>query len=161
MTGGKSKPRAVLEAEGTTNATRHAGKDLASGRKKLLAVPGYLPPVAKTFYKRVAADALAMNISDRCDSSHIEYAAMLHYRLREANKILIREGVVITDEKGVKKRHPAALEAMQITAKLMSWFSEMGMTPSARAALGGGKLDPRTAKGADKDADLEAKVFGK
>lgn len=152
----KKKPRKVKEREGTVNTTRDGkeGQDLDPGGV-VGPPPRHLPAVAKTFWRKAAEWMERMSISKACDELHLEHAAMLYYRLREANKYLVKHGAM--DPK-TGKRNGAAVEAMQCGEKLRMWYGEVGFTPSARASLGVNLGDARNPGG---DQDLEAQIFGK
>lgn len=158
--GTKAKSRKQHDREGTRNATHHRGRDLSTGSKGIGAMPQGLPPVARTFWKRAKQYLEQMGIAEECDAFHLEQAAWNWYRLREANKTILKEGSYVYNKRaGKPSRHPAAIEADKLNHQLRVWFDTVGFTPAGRASLGGGKLNPATAT-EDPDAGLEAEVFG-
>lgn len=159
--GGKAKSRKQHDREGTRNATKHAGTDLTTGAEGIGRMPAGMPPVAQTFWKRAKQYLEDMGIAEACDAFHLEQAAWNWYRLREANKTLAKDGGYVWNDRAKKySRHPAAIEADKLNQQLRVWFDTVGFTPAGRASLGGGKLNPATAKDAKKNDDLEAQVFG-
>jgi P27 family predicted phage terminase small subunit len=63
--------------------------------------------------------------------------AMLYYRARKADEVIMTQGATYIDERGDPRRHPAAVESLQCWKELRLMFNEVGLTPSARARLGG------------------------
>lgn len=153
--GTKAKPRGRHAHEGTR--AQQKGSDLRTkNRGRLPAPPKYLPREAKEFWKKAVKWMDELGVADSCDVMHLEAAAMMWHRLREANRTLVKEGLFQKNEKtGMSKRHPAAIEAVQMTEKLRMWYGEVGFTPAARAALGQGRAPESDGK------DLEGRIFGK
>lgn len=155
----RAKPRAVHDREGTRNTTKHRGRDLSTGSKGIGRMPQGMPGPAQTFWKNAKQWMEDMGIAEECDAVHLEQAAWMWYRLREANKTLAKEGGFVWNKRsGKPSRHPAAIEADKLNHQLRVYFEQVGFTPSARAQMGGGKLNPETAH--EEDHDLEAEVFG-
>ena len=148
----KAKPRRRHEHDGTTSQKKGVDLTLDGGFGPM---PTYLPPEAKTFWKNAVKWMAELGVAGSCDRLHLEAAAMMWYRLRQANKVLVKEGLFQKNKRsGTSTRHPAAVEAIQMTEKLRMWYGEVGFTPAARAALGQGRV-PEKGK-----PDLEAEIFG-
>lgn len=153
--GRKAKSRAQHRAEGTENATRHAGEDLDAGGT-IGDPPDYLPQEALDFWHDAVTWMERMGIAQACDRLHLEAAAMMFWRLREAHRALVEDGLFTESKRsGKKSRHPAAIEAAQMAEKLRMWYNEVGFVPSARASMGG------PGKGSSGKDDLEGRIFGK
>jgi len=157
MKGRKAKPAVRHAAEGTT-AKKGKLVDLfgAPAPDRLPPAPKYMPKEAREFWKKNVKHMRDLGVLAACDMGHLESSSMFWFRLREANRTLIKEGLFIPDHHGITKRHPAAIEAFQMTEKLRMWYAEVGFTPAARAALGGRHVP---AKG--EEATLAGRVFGK
>lgn len=135
--GRKPKPKHLHIVQGTYREHRHGGGELDPGGS-LPKAPSYLPALAKRFWSDVAPILTRMGVGTEGDRWSLEAMAMLYYRARKADQVIMKEGATYIDDRGDPKRHPAGIESLQCWKELRMMFNEVGLTPSARARLGGG-----------------------
>lgn len=87
----------------------------------------------------------AMAIIGRVDATVVVDFCICSARLRECERLLAREGLVVKGERG-SRRHPAIAAANAYRQQLRFYVGELGLSPSSRMRLntpgGGGADDP-------------------
>lgn len=141
--GRKPKPTHLHIVQGTHRGHRHGGTEPDPGGC-LPKAPSYLPALAKRFWSEVAPILTRMGVGTEGDRWSLESMAMLYYRARKADEVIMKDGATYLDDRGNPKRRPEAVESLQCWKELRLMFNEAGLTPSARARLkgsggGGGK----------------------
>lgn len=123
---------------------RSEGRD--SGGRKVAPAPGFLrlPPTAPDWlpeeaaaeWERVVPELQRLQLLKPPDRAALTAYCLAWARLREAQDIVTREGMVIHDDKqGRAQRHPALLTLEAASKELRAWCGEFGLTPSAEARV--------------------------
>ena len=113
--------------------------------------PRWLPRLAREEWKRVAPLLEAQGVLTDWDQTAFAGYCTAVADLREAEKIIKREGYVGTSVQGGQTRHPAVIVKNQALELIKKLAAEFGLTPSSRTkirARKAGELSPG-AKGFD------------
>jgi P27 family predicted phage terminase small subunit len=86
----------------------------------------------------------ALGIAEAADEDILSLAATRHEDMATAREAIQREGSTTMDEHGNVKRNPNWITYEKATTHLKSLLGDLGLTPSARAKLGGptAEVDP-------------------
>ncbi|MDY8107768.1 phage terminase small subunit P27 family [Fulvimarina sp. 2208YS6-2-32] len=95
--------------------------------------PTVLSREGKAEWKRVAAILVGRRVLTDADLGILEAYCMAFSRMREAERIIARDGSTVVNAKGEHKRHPASSlqDAAIKTFRLCA--GELGLTPDARS----------------------------
>ena len=132
------RPRKPIErhlAEGTYRRDRHGELPvLLAGRSKPVP-PASLKGEARRVFVSIAKAGAA--IFDAADSSLIEGAAVMTVRARVASADISRRGVLVVNRHGAEVVNPSVRVERDALTELRLQLSALGMSPAARARLGG------------------------
>ena len=93
--------------------------------------------VSGTLWWRWAVVQLeAMGIADNADREHLRLCAETYQEYRDAKTFVRKHGAHIIDSKGLVSRNPAQVTAEKARLALRSFYSDLCLTPSARAKFG-------------------------
>jgi P27 family predicted phage terminase small subunit len=82
-----------------------------------------------------------MGILDAADAKHIELCAETFQDYRDAQEDILALGRIVaqeTDKATIYRRNPAFTTMEKARVTLRSFYSDLGLTPSARAKFGSG-----------------------
>ena len=96
--------------------------------------PKGLPAGARSYYRKLAPLLAAAGVLTEADGPALADLCLCLHRLREAEAIVEREGLVVQGKDG-PKAHPATRLAKEYRAALQAWAARFGLTPHARGGL--------------------------
>jgi P27 family predicted phage terminase small subunit len=114
--------------------------------------PDWLSELAKSIWRELAQDLAACGILRQTDLNQFAVYCDSLATFREAQGMLAREGLLITDEKGNVRRHPAEMIKSSAFARIKSLAVEFRLTPGSRANNG---VSPAGSGGGDADDPIE------
>lgn len=104
--------------------------------------PEWLPPEAAAEWERVVPELQRLQLLKPPDRAALASYCLAWARIKEAQEIVSREGMVISDDKqGRAQRHPALLTLEAASKELRAWCGEFGLTPSAEARVSRSEAD--------------------
>lgn len=143
MVGRPPKPAGLKLIEGRGNGTDSGGRKVNVGPEFARSAPeppDWLPAEARDEWNRVVPELDRLGLLKSIDRTSLASYCMTWERFVEASQIVMREGMVIHDDKqGKAQRHPALLTAEAASRELRSWAMLFGLTPAAEQRLGSTK----------------------
>lgn len=134
----KPRPVVLKLIEGRGN-----GRD--SGGRPVKATPGFvrLPPAAPTWlpreaaaeWRRVVPELQRLQLLKPVDRAALTAYCLTWARLVEAQQILKKESLLLTDPFGKQYKHPALLVVEAAGKELRAWCGEFGLTPSSESGV--------------------------
>jgi P27 family predicted phage terminase small subunit len=107
-------------------------------------MPSGLSASAKTAWKTLVEDLRDSGRLDSADWPLIEIAAVTIGRMREARRIVEREGLLAEGQRGAMTKHPAYLIERENAAEVRHLLEHLGVGPVGRARVtGGGPSKPQ------------------
>lgn len=109
-----------------------------------MAAPSHLGDHGKTWWRWAVATLQKMGILDAADRKHIELCAETFDDYRNGQEDVKKYGRILiqaTEGGMVYKRNPATVTVEKARVTLRSFYSDLGLTPSARAKFGGGEKE--------------------
>lgn len=97
--------------------------------------PGWLSPVARVEWDRIAPELSVMGTTFEADAVSLAAYCETVAVFVEACGLVATMGTVITDDEGGLRRNPAVRIAQDAGNQLRAWAREFGLTPSARAGI--------------------------
>lgn len=107
-----------------------------TGKLSASKVPQSLDAAGKAFWRMARTAMDQMGILETPDQAGLEIAADNWQRMQQARKLIKQHGLLIAGPQGIIK-NPAISIAKDCQAMLRSYLSNLGLTPTARAKLGG------------------------
>ena len=98
-------------------------------------MPAALSPEAKAAWRLLVGALREDGALHSTDGALLEAAAVCLGRLREARKLVAREGLTVRGDRGAVV-HPALRIELGAIAQLRGLLAELGLGPSSRARLG-------------------------
>ena len=143
MAGRPRKPHRLRVLEGGRGKSRPLTPDLPAPTDPLVA-PAWLSREERAAWKRHVVWLRSLRLESKVDAGALE--AMVHFYClaRQADRVIRKRGLTVETPMGPKKRPEVAVsnESWRAYAGLAGQF---GMTPAARAKLGG---EPEAPEGA-------------
>jgi P27 family predicted phage terminase small subunit len=97
--------------------------------------PVWLIKEALHMWQRITPLLCAQKVLQFTDLHNLELFYMAYGRWREAQELLTREGLIVTDDKGNTKKHPAATIVNETSKQLATFGALLGLDPSSRQRL--------------------------
>ena len=145
--GTKPKPVEQRMREGTHRADRHPEAIVVAGRPvpaELATPPAHLPPDAKEFWKDAIVKLAEAGIVDFVDIPAFEMLATQYARVREAGRVVAKEGHLVPGSVGQPREHPALRIERDATKEFLKLAEHFALTPVARTRLGLAGLQAKT-----------------
>ncbi len=124
-------------------------KAAEGGLSRMPPAAAWLPPEAKSEWRRVLPGLCARRVLTREDLASLEAYCLSVGLVRKSQATIAAEGDFVSGPKGDRKRHPAHQTLFQALTESRRLAAELGLTPASR-----GKAAP-TEDGADDLADLD------
>jgi P27 family predicted phage terminase small subunit len=117
-----------------------------SGNDDLLnQIPEYLEPLAQTYYQFLVNELKISDILSNLDIPLLEQTADCLSKMRQCDEIINQEGLIINqiDRYGNEqiKEHPAVGTKQKYLNQFRALSTQLGLSPAARAALAGMKIE--------------------
>ena len=141
MMGRPRKPVEQHLKEGTFRKDRHGMPVLLAGRTPPKPPASLSAAERKVFVELVAQ---AGPILDEADGLLVESAAVLIVQARALSKDIAKRGLLVTNRFGDVVPHPALRAELAAASELRLVLSQLGMSPAARARLGGLGVEGRS-----------------
>lgn len=97
--------------------------------------PAWLPEDARQHYTRLAPILREAGVLTDADRDALADLCLCLVRLEQAEELVERDGLVVSDGKGGLKKHPAVNAAKEYRAHLQAWAKRFGLDPYSRGAL--------------------------
>ena len=130
-----------------------SSKSLKVGGTGSPIVPRGLPKDVQAIWKQLASDMVGAGIADRADWPLVEVAATRIARMRQARRIVDREGMTTMSTKGTMMVHPCVRVEREAAGEVRMLLEQLGIGPLGRARLG-----KHGGRGLSVDADLDLQV---
>lgn len=101
--------------------------------------PSHLGAHGQEWWAMAVKQMDALGILDAADRAIVELAAETFGDYRDAQEDIAQYGRLLMDDHGNQKRNPAFITLEKARVALKSFYSDLGLTPSARAKFGGGE----------------------
>lgn len=141
------KPAALRIIEGNPGNRRIPDEPEVDGA--MPPIPAHLPPLAKECWKRLAPKLHEAGLLTMVDSDALALYCQCYAEWRLATKLVQREGMTFITSRGVRGIRPEVKIAQKANALMQQLMSQFGLSPRARANLGGPvkpkEVDPFTA----------------
>lgn len=134
--GPKPKPAEVRKREGTYRKSSHGEVVVLAGKPAGLAAPEHLPERVREAWDQIVPPLVDVGLLDRADAPAVEAMCYAVAQFREANEVVVAEGMFVSSPNGYKIAHPAVAVANKAAAEYRSWCARFGLTPSDRIGLG-------------------------
>ena len=132
--GPKRKPNAIAIADGTLRKDRH-GDELAIAQPCI--VPSWLTdPMAIACFTRLQELLGPLGLLKATDVDIVARYCRAHADFRQAIAEMNLQGRTVATGQGGLKNHPAWARQKESAAEMQRTGAELGLSPSARAALG-------------------------
>jgi len=106
------------------------------GGREAPSMPRGLSKTAQTAWRALVADMSEAGILDRADGPLLEVAAVLVGRMRDARRVIERDGPVIVGARGTLVKSPYLLIEERCQSELRLLMEQLGCGPVGRARLG-------------------------
>ena len=136
-----SESPGTVAKSGKTSTRPRTGGDLKFPR-----MPTGLSPSAKTAWKTLVDDLFANDLLESADWPLIEIAAVTIGRMREARRIVEREGLLADGQRGAMTKHPAYLIERENAAEVRHLLEHLGVGPIGRSRINGGAVSKTKTK---------------
>ena len=97
--------------------------------------PGWLPKFAKQFWKAQFPELIHYGILKEIDLPAFASLCISYDTMRQAQKILEEEGLVVEGHRAVRSKHPACAVLKAATDAFHRGCLEFGLTPASRQRL--------------------------
>lgn len=138
---GHSESKAQLEERA------EAEKELTSNKDLLSEIPDHLDELAQEYYKFLITELEISDILCNLDIPLLEQTADCLSKIRQADEIINREGIIITqiDRYGNEqiKEHPAVNTKQKYLNQFRALSTQLGLSPASRAQLAGLKIEKK------------------
>ncbi|OYD12570.1 hypothetical protein CHR37_06410 [Bacillus velezensis] len=145
LAGRKSKPAAVIEAEGKTHLTKDQLEERKEAEEKLkpkndkIKCPTWLDKDAKKEWKRVVKDLIALNLMSNLDSVALAVYCDAYSNYLKASKAIQENGTTIEYTNATGNTNTVVSPHVQVQTKyaevIRKQSSELGLTISSRLRL--------------------------
>lgn len=166
MKGQRPKPVEQRIREGNPQHEPMPEPMLVAGRPEqgdpALDAPEHMPKDAKEAWGRIVPTLHDVGLLDRVDTMAIEAMCTQWARMRQAGRVIGRQGHVVRGSNGQLREHPSLRTEREATRLFLTFAEHFALTPVARTRLGLAELHRRTLKAemssALGEADLEPVV---
>ena len=100
-----------------------------------------LPDEARPFWRRLAPKLRRLGLLTELDTLAVADMCLCLARLKAAEDLIAREGLLVPGERGLVK-NPACQLAREYRAAAVKWGARFGLTPSDRSGLSVGLPEP-------------------
>jgi P27 family predicted phage terminase small subunit len=97
--------------------------------------PSWFPQQAREYILSIKDDLIHRGIIAEIDRAGILALGMCYHRMVEAERILLKEGVMIRGYRNSKIKHPACMVLKQSEGQYYKWCEQFGLTPASRQRL--------------------------
>lgn len=132
--GRKPKPTALKILEGNTGHRPIHPENEPQPTKKTTC-PAWLAPEAKTEWKRISKSLDELGILTDFDRAALAGYCQSYARWKQAEEIVSKKGMTITDRYGREVTRPEVVISRQEKMEMLKFAAEFGMTPSTRTKL--------------------------
>ncbi len=129
----RRKSNQVKKLSGTSRRDRaktHEGTPAAS-----LRCPDGLPDDAQKVWRRIAPLLAERGLLTALDVETLRDLCLCAARLREAEALVKKNGLLVDGYRGSKVKNPAATMAREYRQDLYRWAAKFGLTPGDRSAF--------------------------
>jgi P27 family predicted phage terminase small subunit len=138
---GHSESKAQLEERA------EAEKELTGNKDMLGEIPDHLDELAQEYYKFLVTELEISDILCNLDVPLLEQTADCLSKIRQADEIINKEGIIITqiDRYGNEqiKEHPAVNTKQKYLNQFRALSTQLGLSPASRAQLAGLKVEKK------------------
>jgi len=133
MRGGKKKPEILKIAEGTSRADRRCkNPPKNSGVPKC---PFNITSIAGRKWTEVTTGLTRLGLIDGIDATHIEGLCRQYQIAKEADRLMSKEGMVITGARGTFLKNPAAQISDAAWGKVRGYCNDLGLNHLSRQRM--------------------------
>lgn len=111
------------------------GEPMPATADRVPSAPRWLSEEARAEWKRLAPRLHAVGLLTDVDGTALALLCEALAQYLAAKRIVDREGMLLTSDKGNAYQHPAAGLMTSARSELLKWMREFGMTPSARTRI--------------------------
>lgn len=133
--------RARRKTQGANGPKKLPDKDRAAKSGAFgLKPPAHLGPHGLAWWRWAAQTLTGLGIADKADRRMVELCAETYEDYRNAQEDIATLGRIVAQEVNgstIYKRNPAFTTMEKARGMLRSFYSDLGLTPSARAKFGG------------------------
>ena len=148
------KPAALKKGNSETKEElriRAEAEERLMGNTDLLKdTPDYLDPLAQAYYKFLVHELEISEILSNLDIPLLEQTADSLSKMRDCDKIINEEGVIITDVdrygNDVVKENPAVGTKQKYLNQFRALSTQLGLSPASRAQLAGMQIEQAKAE---------------
>lgn len=101
--------------------------------------PIWMQPLAIQMWETVLPELLAQRIVCITDLHNVEAFCTAYANWRSAQEMVVQHGPVVTSAMGSPMKNPALTAAKEAMAQMVTFGSLLGLDPSSRSRLTGGK----------------------
>lgn len=101
--------------------------------------PGWMQPLAIQMWEMVLPELLAQRVVCITDLHNVEAFCTAYANWRAAQEAVVEHGPVVMSAMGSPMKNPAATVAKESLAQMVTFGSMLGLDPSSRSRLTGGK----------------------
>lgn len=138
---GKSETKAQLQERAEIEERLKGNTDLFKE------VPDHLDELAQDYYVFIVTELEISDVLSNLDIPLLEQTADCLSKMRQADEIINREGIIINqkDRYGNEliKEHPAVATKQKYLNQFRAMSQQLGLSPSSRAQLAGMKTDKK------------------
>lgn len=124
-----------------------AEKDLIGNTDRLKEIPEHLDKMAQKYYEFLVTELEISDILSNLDIPLLEQTSDSLSKIRQADEIINREGLIITeyDRYGNEKlkEHPAVAIKQKYLTQFRALSTQLGLSPASRATLAGLKISAK------------------
>jgi len=143
MRGRPPKPTEIRELEGNPGK-RPLPEPVRIQGKAALEKPRGMPKAAQEAWDLIVPSLLEVGVVDGVDALALEAMCLAYWQMKEAEKLLKKDGILSTGSQGQLVEHPAA-GTMRAASSLFAKYAEQyALTPVARTRLGLAELQRRS-----------------
>ena len=147
-----ARPRKPAALKKGKSETKEELKIRAEAEEKLIGdtdllkdIPDYLDPLAQAYYKFLVHELEISEILSNLDIPLLEQTADSLSKMRDCDKIINEEGVIITDVdrygNDVVKENPAVGTKQKYLNQFRALSTQLGLSPASRAQLAGMQIE--------------------
>ena len=143
--GRKPKPTKLKELQGNAGKRALNKNEPQFSQITHIEPPEWLNSLAVDMWERVMPELICSGVLTMPDLHNVESFCMAYARWREAQDLIDKHGVVVTNpETGAMLKNPAVTVVNESAKQMIQFGSLLGLDPSSRARLTGGEK-PETA----------------
>lgn len=131
MAGRRPTPEALKQLAGNPGKRKPREAIKSTG---LASCPSWLPPIAKTEWKRLASSLELLGLLGSADQGALAGYCTSYANLVRAQKVLNTKGFTYTHN-GLEKKRPEVQIAQDAMREMRKFAQEFGMTPSSRSKV--------------------------